>query len=77
MDSGPMPEAFRRLLGPSEPEIGCDECFAEIDRYVELKLGGLDADSAVPGMGPHLSGCPACREEYETLLALARGENRS
>src|SRR5207249_3360731 len=21
-----------RLLGPSEPELGCDECFAELDR---------------------------------------------
>ena len=22
-----------RLLGPSEPEVGCDVCFDELDRY--------------------------------------------
>ena len=49
-----------RLLGPAEPELDCDECFAELDRYVEHELAGADADAAVPGMRPHLAGCPAC-----------------
>ena len=29
-----------RLLGPAAAEIGCDECFDELDRYVELELVG-------------------------------------
>ena len=62
---------LERLLGPAEPEVGCDVCFDELDRYVELEIAGLDADAAVPGMRPHLSGCPACREDHESLLALA------
>ena len=62
-------EAVRRLLGPAEPEIGCDECFQHLDRYVELELAGADADTAVPGMRAHLSGCPACGEEHESLHA--------
>ena len=63
-----------RLLGPGEPELGCDACFDELDRYVELGLAGEDADSIVPGMRPHLRGCPACREEYESLRALLAAE---
>jgi hypothetical protein len=63
-------EVLRRLLGPSEPEVGCDECFDRLDDYVELELGGRDADAAVPGLRAHLAGCPACREEYESLRAL-------
>jgi hypothetical protein len=66
-----------RLLGPSGPELGCDECFAELDRYVELEIAGADADAAVPGLRAHLDGCPACREEHESLLALVRGEEPS
>jgi hypothetical protein len=62
-----------RLLGPAGPEIGCEECFAELDRYVELELAGPGAKAAVPGMGAHLEGCPACAEEHESLLALAAG----
>jgi hypothetical protein len=62
------------MLGSAEPEIGCDECFAELDRYVELELRGADADSAVPGMRAHLDGCPACGEEHASLVALLSAE---
>ena len=67
-------QALVRLLGPSEPEVGCDECFEELDRYVELEVAGRDADAAVPGLRAHLAGCPACREEHESLYALVSGE---
>ena len=63
-----------RLVGPAGPEVGCDACFDELDRFVELELAGQDADSAVPELRAHLEGCPACREEYESLTALVGGE---
>ena len=63
-----------RLLGPDGPDIGCDACFRELDRYVELELAGADADAAVPGLRAHLAGCPACREEHDSLYALVRSE---
>jgi len=59
------------LLGPDSPELSCDECFDELDRYVDLTLSGGDPDGAVPGMHAHLRGCPACREDFDSLLALA------
>ena len=64
-------DMIRAMLGPAGPELTCDQCFEELDRYVELELAGHDAERAVPGMGAHLEGCPACREEHESLLALA------
>jgi hypothetical protein len=63
---------IRSLLGPAGPELTCDECFEQLDRFVELEIEGRDADEGVPGMRAHLDGCPACREEHESLLALAR-----
>jgi hypothetical protein len=69
-----MHETLGRLLGPAEPEVGCDTCFEELDRYVELEVAGEDADSAIPGLAAHLKGCPACHEEHESLLAFVRGE---
>ena len=65
-----------RLLGPGEPEVGCDVCFEQLDRYVELELAGADADAAFPGFRAHLVGCPACREEHDSLLALISSERR-
>jgi hypothetical protein len=68
----PPPELPVRVLGPGAPEVSCEECFAVLDRYVELELAGVDADSSFPGMDAHLVGCPACGEEHELLLEYAR-----
>ena len=70
-----LTQALRRLLGPGRPEVGCDECFASVDRFVEIELAGGDADAAVPGLRVHLHGCAACREEYESLRALVGGSD--
>jgi hypothetical protein len=56
-----------RLLGPAEPEVTCEECFEQLDRYVDLELAGADAEDAIPGFRAHLEGCPACREDYDSL----------
>jgi anti-sigma factor RsiW len=69
METPDLKHTLGRLLGPAAPEIGCDACFEELDRYVELELAGKDADAAVPGLRAHLEGCPACREEHESLRA--------
>ena len=69
--------ALGRLLGPGEPEVGCDECFEQLDRFVELELDGKDADAEIPGLRAHLQGCPACREEHESLRALLAAERGS
>jgi hypothetical protein len=59
-----------RLLGPAGPELSCEQCFEQLDRYVELELVGADAETAVPGMRAHLEGCSACAEDHESLCAL-------
>ena len=66
---------LHRLLGPAGPELTCEQCFEELDRYVELELAGADAGTAVPGMAAHLEGCPACAEDHASLVALLRGED--
>lgn len=65
---------LRRILGPSGPEILCEECFERLDEFVEAEVAGRDADAKVPGMRAHLEGCPACFEEYESLSALLRAD---
>jgi hypothetical protein len=74
MERPDLKQAVGRLLGPAQAEVGCAACFDELDRYVELELAGADANAAIPGLGAHLVGCPACREEYESLRALVAGE---
>ena len=76
MEQPDLTQALRRLLGPEGPEVGCDQCFQDLDRYVELELAGrdADADAEIPRLRAHLVGCPACREEHASLRALVGGE---
>lgn len=74
MNRSPNPalaSALALVLGPEGPELTCQECFEQLDLYVERDLDGSDADAAVPGMRAHLVGCPACHEEYLSLRTLA------
>jgi len=59
-----------RVLGPGAPELTCEQCFEELDRYVELAVAGQPADEKVPGMRAHLDGCPACAEDFRSLRDL-------
>jgi hypothetical protein len=68
-------DRITRLLGPTGHEVSCDECFEQLDEYVELELAGADADARLPGMREHLQGCPACREDHESLRALVSTED--
>jgi hypothetical protein len=70
MSATPITGTLRRLLGPGEPEVTCEICFDQLDRYVDAEVLGQNADVAVPGMRAHLAGCPACCQEHDSLKAL-------
>jgi hypothetical protein len=67
-------QAIDRLLGPAEPEVSCDECFAQLDRYVDREVLGGDAERTMPALAAHLRGCPACAEDHDSLRALVLDE---
>ena len=67
-------DALRSLLGPEGPELGCEQCFEALDRYVELELSGADVDAYLPRMRAHLEGCGACDEDHRSLRALIETE---
>jgi hypothetical protein len=77
MESNRDNEALDRILGPTEPEVTCEQCFDLLDQYVELELAGADADAQLPGLRAHLAGCPACREDHESLRDLLAVEDSS
>ena len=68
-------EPLDRLLGPTGFEVTCEQCFELLDQYVELEVAGDDADRRLPGLRTHLEGCPACREDHESLLALVNADD--
>jgi hypothetical protein len=63
---------IKEIAETREVEIGCDECFEQVDRFVEMKLSGLDAAQAMPLVQEHLEICGECRDEFEALLMALR-----
>ena len=62
----------RGIVSTRSDEIGCDECFDQVDRYAEMILDGRDAASALPLVRDHLNRCNDCREEFEALVTALR-----
>jgi hypothetical protein len=62
----------RGVMTRRADEIGCDECFEQVDHFVDMALDGKDAATALPLVQDHLNRCHDCREEYEALLAALR-----
>jgi hypothetical protein len=71
-----QPQRLKRLvrgiMTAHPDELGCDECFEQIDRFVEMTLDGKSADEALPLVQDHLERCSECREEFEALLDALR-----
>lgn len=62
-----------RMVAATRPhEIGCDECFEQLDRFAELHLAGRNAVEALPLVQDHLDRCGDCREEFELLMTALR-----
>ena len=60
------------VLTTRPDEIGCGECFEQLDRFIELTLAGRNAAEALPLVQDHLERCRDCREEFEALLVALR-----
>jgi hypothetical protein len=60
----------RGALATHPDEIGCDECFERLDRFVDMRLNGKNAVEAMVLHQDHLRRCRDCREEFEALLAV-------
>jgi hypothetical protein len=65
-----------RLVGPAGPELTCEQCFDQLDRYVELELAEVQANQQIRGMRAHLEGCPACDEDHQSLFAFVAQQHR-
>jgi hypothetical protein len=72
----PDRDLIARVLGPAGPEVSCEKCFELLDEYVDLELAGEDADARLPGMRAHFQGCPACREDHESLREFVASSDR-
>ena len=63
---------MRVVAETREIEIGCDECFEQLDSFVDAELAGVGARSAMPLVGDHLDKCADCYSMFEALRTAVR-----
>ena len=63
-----LKKMVRSVSSTKPDEIGCDECFERVDKFVEAQLQGKNVEEAMPLVQDHLERCGNCREEFEALL---------
>ena len=68
LNRGDFNKLVRAVAETRESEIGCDECFEQMDRFAEIEFSGSDAAPAMPLVHDHLRKCEDCHEQYEALL---------
>jgi hypothetical protein len=69
---GDVVKLVRLVAETRKTEIGCDECFEQLDSFAELGLSGVEASTAMPLVGDHLDKCEECRGTFEALLIALR-----
>ena len=69
LDPEVLKEMARGIATTRPDEIDCDECFEQIDQFVEMTLAGKNAAEALPLVEDLLVRCRDCREEFEALRA--------
>ncbi len=72
LDPDLLKQMARGIMTTRPDEIGCDECFEQVDHFVDMVLAGKNAAAAMPLVQDHLNRCKDCREEYEALLTALR-----
>jgi hypothetical protein len=70
---GDVVKLVRVVAKTRETEIGCDECFEQLDTFAELEFSGVEASSVMPLVGDHLDKCEDCRGTFEALRTALRG----
>jgi hypothetical protein len=69
LESQKLKQLVRGIATARPDEIGCGDCFEQLDCFVEMTLAGKNPTEAMPLVQDHLDRCGDCREEFEALLA--------
>jgi len=71
-----MKDMLGMIARTQEHEMACDEVYALIDQFAEMKLRGEDPTGLMPLIEQHLDMCPDCREEYEALVRALQADEQ-
>ena len=67
-------QLLQGILALHEAELDCDACSDQLACLAELVAVGHDPKKLLPAVQAHLDCCGDCREEFEALVFIMRGQ---
>lgn len=58
----------KAIMNTVDNEIGCEDCFSVLDKFIDLRAQGKNAAEIMPLVQGHLERCKDCHEEYDAIL---------
>lgn len=68
---------MRMIFNTADEDITCDECYDQIDQYVDLLRAGQDPGEVLPRVKLHLEQCRCCEAEFNALITILEGQSAS
>jgi deoxycytidylate deaminase len=68
---------MRMIFSTADEDITCDECYDQIDQYVDLLRAGQNPGEVLPRVKNHLEQCRCCEAEFNALITILEGQSTS
>lgn len=65
---------MRVIFEVSQEEIVCEDCYNQIDYYVDMLRSGRDPGEILPKVKAHLGICPGCNDEFRALIKILEAQ---
>lgn len=66
---------MRTIFNTADDDMSCDECYDQIDQYVDLLRTGQDPGEVLPKVKRHLEQCRCCEAEFRALITILEGQS--
>lgn len=63
---------FKSILSAVPDQLDCDGCFELSAQFAEAEIEGAELSDLLKAVQVHLSQCPCCAYEYQSLLEAVR-----
>jgi predicted anti-sigma-YlaC factor YlaD len=69
-----LSEWLQSIATTQDDEVDCDALVEVAEQLIAAGTRGDDLRVVLPHLALHLDHCPECREWYDTIVELSRGE---
>ena len=72
IDFSQVQKLFKSIASAVPDQLDCDGCFELSAQFAEAEINGQELSDVLKAVQVHMSQCPCCAYEYQSLLEAVR-----